>query len=256
MMVRPWVVAAMGLGPVTVWMGPTVDEVARYRIEVKSVVEQDLTQLGQGKQNQAFANTGYFTVTTRDSAGGQSVTFTADSLVPGDESPIPADAAKSVAGTRWHGFRGANGRMGDLEMEGENPAAGILEPGVQSLLPPMARATPAGKAWTDTTDTDNNGIGVRTVTNFQTSDDSFNGTKVVRLAAVYSSAISGARTTPQGPVTIEGTGSGSNTWLVDGSGKCVSASHSADQQLTVSMSQVPQPIPVSVHTEGQVMLLP
>ena len=256
MMVLPWLVAALGLGAAPPLPGSAADEVVHYRMEIKSAVEQDLTQLGQGPQKQAFTNTGYFSVATRDSADGQSVTITADSLVPGDGSPIPAEAAKGVAGTRWHGFRGANGRLGDLAMEGENPAASILEAGLRSLIPPMARATPAGKSWTDTTDTDNQGVGIRTVTNFQTSGDTFNSTKVVRLAAAFSSAISGTQTTPQGPLTIEGTGSGSDTWLVDASGKCVSASHSADQKLSVSMTQAPQPIPVSVHTEGQVTLLP
>lgn len=256
MMVRPLMVAALSLGAAPLPPGPAVDDVIRYRIEITSAVEQDLSQLGQEVQKQAFTNTGYFTVTTRDSASGQSVTITADSLVLGEGSPIPPDAAKGLAGTRWHAFRGANGRLGDLQMEGENPAAGILEPGLQSLIPPMARGTPAGKAWTDTTDTDNNGVGIRTVTNFQTSSDTYNSAKVIRLAAAFSSAISGTQTTPQGPLTIEGTGSGSDTWLVDASGKCVSASHSADQKLSVSMAQVPQPIPVSVHTEGKVTLLP
>ena len=127
----------------------------RYRLELKTSVAQDLTALGQGEQKQEFSNTAFVTVTATDSAGGQTVTVVLDSLVPGEGSPIPAEAAKGAAG---HDVALASGsrtaKVADLKLEGENPVASAHRAGAAAiLLPPMKPGTREGQVWTDTTET-------------------------------------------------------------------------------------------------------
>jgi hypothetical protein len=255
MMVRPWIVAALCLGALAAWTPATSLASKRYRVELKTSVVQDLTALGQGEQKQEFTNTGFVTVTTQDSAGGQAVTFVLDSLTLGEGSPLPADAAKAAAGSTWHGFREPGGRVKQLKLNNDSPVAGAMEPALQQLLPPMKAGTKEGQTWTDTTDADNNGVSVRTVTNFQTSTDSYNGGKVLKLAGAFSSAMSGQQASPQGTLNIEGNGSGTNSWLVGSDGTCLTASHAATQNISVSLAQLPEPIPVTVKTEGTATLL-
>ena len=255
MMVRSWMVAAISLGALAAWAPATPLISKQYRLELKTSVAQDLSALGQGEQKQEFSNTAFVTVTTADSAGGQTVTMVLDSLIPGEGSPIPPEAATGVGGQKWHGFRHATGKVGGLKLEGERQIAGAIEPALLDLLPPMKLGTRAGQSWTDTTDTDNNGIAVRMVTNFQTSADSYNGAKVIKLAGAFSSAMSGQQESPQGTLTLEGNGTGTNTWLVGADGLSLSATHSANQNISVSMAQLPQPIPVTVQTQGSATLI-
>jgi hypothetical protein len=255
MMVRSWMVAAISLGGLAAWSPGTPLASKQYRLDLKTSVVQDLTALGQGEQKQEFSNTAFVTVTTADSAGGQTVTLVLDSLLPGEGSPIPAEAAKGVAGQKWHGFRQATGKVGSLRLEGDSQIAGAIEPALLDLVPPMKPGTREGRAWTDTTDTDNNGVAVRMVTNFQTSADNYQGAKVIRLAGAFSSALSGQQQSPQGMLTLEGNGTGTTMWLVGADGLSLSATHSASQNISVSVAQLPQPIPVTVKTEGTATLI-
>lgn len=255
MMVRRFIGAALCFGGLAAWTSPPASAPLRYRIEVRTNVVQDLTVIGQGEQKQEFSNTGFVTVTASDSGGGQAVTLVLDSLVVGVGSPIPPDAAKTAAGTAWHGFRDRSGRVKDLKAENANPVIGAIEPALRQLFPPMKASTGAGQSWTDTTDMDNEGIAVRTVTNYVTSDDSLDGAKVVRLAGAFSSALSGQHAGPQGPVNIEGTATGTNTWVVGPDGACLAANSLASQSLSLTVAQLPAPIPVSVKTEATATLL-
>jgi hypothetical protein len=255
MMVRSWVVAAISLGGLVAWNPVTTAGARQYRLELKTTVVQDLTVAGQGEQTQDFTTTAYVTVSATDSAGGQVITMVLDSLLPGEGSPIPDSAAKAASGQRWHGFRSGTGKVGDLKLEGDSPVAAAVEPALIDLLPPMRPGTPEGQVWTDTTDTDNNGISVRTVTNFQTTSDTFKGAKVIRLAGAFSSAMTGQQQSPQGLLNLEGTGTGTNTWLVGADGYSLTATHSANQKISITVPTLPEPIPVTVTTEGTATLV-
>lgn len=255
MTVRPWLLAALGVGTLAAWTGGTPAAPARYRVEVKTAVTQDLTAVGQGEQKQEFSNTGFVTVTTRDSAGGQVVTMVLDSMVPGEGSPITAEMAKEAMGTVWTAFRQPTGRVKDLDTKSENPAAGAMQGILQQLLPPMKAGTREGQSWTDTTETDNDGVAVRTVTNFQTTSETVNGAKVVKLAGASSTAMSGQQTNAQGTMSLEGTGTGTGSWLVAADGTCLSSSFSGMQNIAVTVAQLPEPIPVTVKIDGTSSLL-
>jgi hypothetical protein len=255
MKVRSWMVAAMSLGALAAWT-PALPLVSKqYRLELRTSVVQDLTALGTGEQKQEFSNTAFVTVTAVDSSGGQTVTMVLDSLLPGAGSPIPPDLARAAGGQTWRGFRQASGKVVGLKLEGDSPIAGAIEPALLDLLPPMKPGTREGQAWTDTTDSDKNGLAVRMVTNFQTSTDDYGGAAVIRLSGAFSSAISGQQEGPQGTMTLEGNGTGTTTWLVGADGLSLSATHSANQNISVSLAQLPQPIPVTIKTEGSATLI-
>jgi len=225
-----------------------------------SIVERSSTGVEtstNGKAGCIIASTGFVTITTSDSAGGQAVTIVLDSLQIAPGAPIPPDAVKSAAGATWHGFRPANGRMKNLKLDGENPVAGTVAGILQEIFPPLKAGAREGSSWTDTTDTDtgNSGVMVRTVTNFLTSGDTYNGAKVLKLAGASSSAISGTQESPQGSMSFEGTGSGTTTWLVGSDGYSLGSTYSSKQSLSITAAIAPEPLPVEITTEGTVTLL-
>lgn len=255
MTVRPWLVALVSVSALAAWTNAAPAGPARYRVEVKTAVTQDLTAVGQGEQKQEFTNTGFVTVTTKDSAGGQAVTIVLDSLLPGEGSPFVGEMAKGAAGTTWTGFRQANGRVKDLKSGSENPAANTMQGVLQQLLPPMKAGTREGQSWTDTTESDNDGVAVRTVTNFQTSGGMMDGAKVVMLAGASSTAMSGQQNGPQGSMSLEGNGTSTANWVVAADGTCLSSTFTGTQNIAVTVAQLPEPIPVTVKLEGSTALL-
>ena len=255
MTVRPWLVALVSVSALAAWTDAAPAGPARYRVEVKTAVTQDLTAVGQGEQKQEFTNTGFVTVTMKDSAGGQAVTIVLDSLLPGEGSPFVGEMATGAAGTTWTGFRQPNGRVKELKSGSENPAANTMQGVLQQLLPPMKAGTREGQAWTDTTESDNDGVAVRTVTNFQTTGETVNGAKVLRLAGASSTAMSGQQNGPQGSMSLEGNGTATSSWLVAADGTCLSSSFAGTQNIAVTVAQLPEPIPVTVKLEGSTTLL-
>lgn len=255
MTVRPWLVAAAGVATLAAWSPATPAGPSKYKVELKTSVTQDLTALGQDQQKQEFSNTAWVTVTTRDSADGEAVVIVLDSLMAGAGSPFAAGAAESK-GLSWTGFRQPNGRVKELTPDREGMVGVGLLGMVQQLIPPMKRGTPEGQAWTDTTDATNQGVAVRTVTNFQTSGAMVDGHKVVKLAGSASTALSGQQESPNGTMQVDGTGSSTGNWMVAADGLSVSASFSGIQNISVTVTGLPAPIPVTVVLEGSAMLLP
>lgn len=252
---RPWMVAALSLGTLAAWT-PAPPAAHRYKLDVKTVQVVNLTALGQGEQRVEITGSGFVTVSTADSAGGQTVKVVLDSLTLGEGSPIPPDQAKNAAGATWTGYRAANGRVNDLKLTEENPVASAIEGVLQQLFPPFKNGTGPGKSWTDTTETQRNGsIAIRTVTNFLTSPDTYNGLKVTKLAGASSSSISGSQESPQGTVQIEGTGSATSSWLVGADGVCLTSTYNGTQSLQVTVAMAPEPLPLTVTTEGSASLL-
>jgi hypothetical protein len=250
-----WLVAALSLSPFAA-RAPRPVATQRYKLDVKTTQVVNLAALGQGEQRVEITGTGWVTVNSTDSAGGQAVRVVLDSLILGEGSPIPPDQAKTAAGATWTGYRGPNGRVKDLKLTSENNVAASIEGILQQLFPPIKPGTAAGKTWTDTIETTReNGVAIRTVTNFQTSSDSYNGQKVLKLAGASSSAISGSQESPQGTVQIEGTGTAISAWFLSNDGICVGSTYSGTQDLHLTVAVAPEPLPLKVTTEGSASLL-
>lgn len=252
---RPWVMAALSVGVLAAWT-PRPPAPLRYKLNMKTVQVVNLAALGQGEQRVEISGTGFVSVTSADSAGGQAIKVVLDSLTLSEGAPIPPDQVKAAAGTVWHAFRAANGRIDDFASETENPVASTMEGALPQIFPPLKKGTPAGQAWTDTTETHrSNGIAIRTVTNFQTSADNAGGQKVTKLAGASASSISGSQEGPQGTVQIEGTGTGTSSWVVGADGTCLSSTYNGTQSLQISIAAAPEPLPVTVTIEGSASLL-
>lgn len=254
---RPWAVAALCLGTLPAWT-PTAPPAApqRYRLEVKTKIVQDLTAMGQGQQTQEYSNVGYVTLTAKDSGDGQAVTVVFDSLQMGAGAPLTPEQVKGVAGATWHGYRGANGRVADLVLVGDNQVAQSVEGLLTQLFPPLRKGASIGQSWTDTTDAEALlGVTARTVTNLVTSNETVAGAKVVKLAGASASAISGTIQSPQGQVAIEGTGTGTIAWLIGPDGGLISCTGSSAQNMTVSIAVAPEPIPVAIEVQSTTTLI-
>lgn len=244
------VVAALSLGATLVAPDAGAQDAKRYRLELKTIAVQDLSAVGQGEQKQEFSLSGQVRVTATDSAGGQAVAVVVDSLQASAGSPLPAELIASLVGTTWTGYRAPNGRVAELRTGTDLPGGQLVEGALMQLFPPIAAGTPGGKAWTDTLDTEEAGLGIRTVTNFQTADEIHEGKKATRLAGASSSAISGVQESPQGSLSIEGTGTSTVSWLIAADGSVVTGTFAQDQVLEIAVPALPAPIPVKVHNEG------
>jgi len=253
---RPWMVAALSVGTLAAWTPPAPPAARHYKLEVKTTQVVNLAALGQGEQRAEISGTGFVSVTAVDSAGGQAVTVVLDSLQMAEGSPIPADQAKAASGATWNGYREPGGRVKDLKLTTENPVASTLEGVLQQRFPPIRSGTTAGKSWTDTTETTRSGsIAIRTVTNFLTSADSYSGQKVLKLAGASSSSISGSQESPQGTVQFEGTGSATTAWFLAPDGTCLGSTYAGTQSLQLTVAVAPEPLPLTITTEGSASLL-
>jgi hypothetical protein len=251
---RPWMIAALGLGTLVGWTLPPAAR--RYKVDVKTTQVVNLAALGQGEQRVEIASTGFVSITSVDSAGGQAVTVVLDSLQVAEGSPIPPDQAKAAAGATWTGYREPSGRVKDLKLTQDNAVASAMEGVLQQLFPPLRSGTGAGKTWTDTIETQRAGsIAVRTVTNFQTTSDSYNGQKVLKLAGASSSSISGSQEGPQGTVQFEGTGTATSAWFLGTDGTCLGSTYSGSQSLHLTVAAAPEPLPLTITIEGTASLL-
>lgn len=253
---RPWMVAALCLGTLAAWTPAAPPVARRYKLDVKTTQVVNLAALGQGEQRVEISSTGFLSITSSDSASGQAITVVLDSLQVAEGSPISAEQAKSAAGATWTGYREPGGRVKGLKLSQENAVASALEGVLQQLFPPMKSGTRAGESWTDTTETQRDGsIAIRTVTNFRTSPDSYNGQKVLKLAGASSSAISGSQESPQGTVQFEGTGSATSAWFLAPDGTCLGSTYSGTQALQLTVAVSPEPLPLTVTIEGSASLL-
>jgi hypothetical protein len=253
---RPWMAAALSLGMLAGWTQAAPPKARQYKVDVKTTQVVNLAALGQGEQRVEISSTGFVSVTATDSADVQAVTVVLDSLRVAEGSPIPPEQAKTAAGATWTGYREPSGRIKDLKLAQENPVAAAVEGVLQQLFPPLKNGTGLGKSWTDTTETQRNGgIAVRTVTNFQTSPDSYNGQQVLKLAGASSSSITGSQESPQGTVQFEGTGSATSAWFVAPDGTCLGSTYSGTQSLQVTVAAAPEPLPLTITTEGSASLI-
>jgi hypothetical protein len=252
---RPLVLVALGLSILSPTAPAVCQQATRYRFELRTSMVQDLSAVGQGEQKQDFSLTGQASISTADSAGGQTVTVALDSLQASAGTPLPAAMIQGLVGSSWRGFRGSNGRVTGLKPATELEGAQLLEGALQQLFPPIPPGTKAGKSWTDTLDSDQSGVAIRTVTNFATSAETHEGKQSIRLAGASSSAISGVQESPQGSLNIEGTGTGTVSWLITPGREMISGTFSQDQQLEVSVPALPAPIPIKVHNEGSSNLI-
>jgi hypothetical protein len=251
--------ATVAIAGIVGWKAPPTTAAKRYRLDLKTTQVIDLKALGQTEQRQAFGSTGFLSVSLADTTDGKTISIVLDSLKPDSASPVPAEAAKAAAGTTWHGVVGSNGRITGLKASNDNPVASTMTGLLREFLPPVPTGVAPGKAWTDTTENADNvangSMAVRTITNFQSSSETYGGVKAVKIASASSSSFSGTQETGGGSAAIEGTGTGTGVWYIGPDGTYLGGNRSSLQNLTVSGAFAPEPLPVAVTIEATTSLI-
>lgn len=257
MLFRRWTFAALLPVGLAVW--GTGQDSSRYRIDLKTEQVVDLSGVGQQDQRQAGELTAFLHVTLTDTAGGSVMGVVVDSLQADTALSIPAPLQDSARGASWHALVAPGGRISGLTRVHSTPLSGIFEGFLRRFLPPVARGRKAGDTWTDTLDTTDNIpdglLNIRTVTNYLAGTETFAGAKALRVVAASSSAMTGQQQTPGGQTNIEGTGITNTTYYLGPDRRYLGGSSKQVQNLKVSGSFAPQPVPITITSEVTVTLL-
>jgi hypothetical protein len=231
----------------------------KYRLELKTAQVVNLAAFGQGQQRSQFNSTAFVSLDLADSAQGRVVRLVLDSIVADSASPIPKPVLQAAAGSRWHGFLEANGRMKEFVSLDTSVAAQQFAGLLRQFLPPVPSGKHAGDQWTDTTEsTDDLGqgsIATRTVTNFQASSETFAGTSALKVAAAASSSFSGTQNIQGQDAALEGTGTTNAAWYMAPDGSLLGGNFTTTQDLTLTGGFAPSPIPINVKVESTTTLL-
>lgn len=138
--------------------GPT----QRYRVEAKTTHDQDLTSLGRGKVSGSLTTTAIIAVTITDSAEGQVVRVTVDSMIlePAGAMAIQLTAAAaraaadSARGAWLHAYSVRGTLRGVPQPSIQNPALAPIMQAVSVMFPGIRSGIKVGDSWADTTKID------------------------------------------------------------------------------------------------------
>ena len=130
----------------------------RYRIEAKTASEQDLTSLGKGKLSGGLTSTAVVSVTLTDSAEGQIVRVTVDSMKLEPTGAMTQSLPRSVAGAVGDSTRGAFVRAyavrgavrGAPQASSPSPALASIIQAMNVLFPGLRSNIKMGDSWADT----------------------------------------------------------------------------------------------------------
>ncbi|MFI5209206.1 MAG: hypothetical protein ACHQ2E_02070 [Gemmatimonadales bacterium] len=235
--------------------GAVPPSTAHYRLEVKSEQIVDLTAVGQTEQRSANTTLAYLTVMIADSAGGNTLIVMVDSVQLDSTLGVPKAMVDSLRGQSRKAYVGPDGKVVRQNM-GSAPALLLalgLDGVIRRLAPPSVAHRKTGAAWTDTTDvTDtlpNGSISTRIVTNFQSSEDTYEGGKALKVAGAYSTALRGDQAGPGGEGTFDGTGTGTSSWFYSTDGLALGGTSHTAQQITYTGGGAPAPIPITASTD-------
>jgi hypothetical protein len=225
----------------------------RFRITTTNHQVVDLSAFSQPEQVTHIVTSAFVTVTSADSAGGRAVKMTIDSVkldtLAGD-APLTQANFDSLRGTVATGWVGANGSVQNAKGEGERGPQAVNM--LTELFPKVGNRAKVGDKWTDTTETTGMGAGilanasVRRVTNWAVSgEETIGGTKARKVDGAYSQSVSGSMESPQGTLTVDGTGTGTASYALTADGRMLRGSTLLNLQIAVSIPQAPEPIPVN-----------
>lgn len=244
-MLTTFLLALVGSPPVTSPVDPI-----RYRIEVRTEVQVDLSMFGQPDQIQTSAFAWYVTMSYRDSAGGRVMHAVVDSA-QADVSMLALTQATydSARGTVFHGWLNPGGRLESLTVEPRSTLMTQLEAVLRGFHPRIRQGAAVGDRWSDTTEvdarTDEGGQSSVTVTAFTMGGpETRDGEAVRRLDAEFSTTLTGQVNTQAGPADMTGTAAGTTVYYVTPQGQYVGGMTSAKGDMSVRVAMAPAPIPV------------
>jgi len=225
----------------------------RFRVTTVNHQVVDLSAFSQPEQVTHIVTSAFVTVTSADSAGGRAIKMTIDSIhldsLAGD-APITQANFDSLRGTWATGWVGAMGGVQNAKSDGERSAQAINL--MNELFPKVGNKAKVGDKWTDTTENTGMGSGilanasVRRVTNWAVSgEETISGTKARKVDGAYSQSVSGSMESQQGTLSVDGTGTGTANYSLTADGRMLKGSTLLNLQISVSIPQAPEPIPVT-----------
>lgn len=231
----------------------------RYRVDLKSSQEVDLSAMGAGKQLSDLTASAWITVTMSDTAGGQLAHIVVDSMTATPtgmmEQQMPAEAIAAAKGALFHLYI-VNGKVkGTPKPSVESPALSVVAQSLPLLFPGAKAGLKVGETWTDTTSND------------ATTDQGSQTGSTVMLwkvlamdgdAYVMEGEAKGTMTAQQtaGDLNIATKSAGTQKVTTTANGPAKSGSTEMKVDATVITSQVPDPIPVTGSTQVTVTALP
>lgn len=228
----------------------------RYRIDQTLTQQIDASAAGAGTQVISFTTTSFITVSLTDSAGGKAMRVVLDSMRGDSATPIPAAVMDSARGGEFRGFVERTGRPGRLVPTG-NAAAAQVQGLLSDFFPWVRPGFKVGETWADTsvatTGDDKDSVTVRRVTSYRAQANEGQGArKAVRIATTHSSQVNGTQPTPQGSAQIEGTGTGTGSYLVSADGRYLGGEWKLESALRLSGAFSPEPVPITISQSTKV----
>ena len=134
----------------------------RYRVEAKTTLDQDLSTIGRGKLTGSLATTAILSVTMTDSADGQIVRVTVDSMKLEPVGAMAVQLTPAAAAAAADSVRGASVRAysvrgtlrGVPQPSVPNPALATVMQALGVMFPGLRSGIKVGDSWADTTKID------------------------------------------------------------------------------------------------------
>ena len=233
----------------------------KYRIVQRMEQTIDASAMGQGEQKVAMGYSAYLTVVVDDSAGGRTVRGTVDSLVPdADAEPTIMAVLNRSNGATGSGFIGPDGKLTNFtEKAADSTATGgtALRGLMHSLFPAVKPNARSGETWTDTTATSDTANGMptsrRSIVNYKASEGAtVGGDKTMKLDVTGTYSVGGAN---DAGIAFEGTGTQSGTFQRAEKGYLVDGTFNDNANMSFSVPQSPEPIPMSTVSAVTITLL-
>ena len=254
---RPFLLASLLVAGVAAFAAPASPSITtRFKITATNHQVVDLSAFSQPEQVTHIVTSLWVTVTSTDSAGGRALKLVVDSAHADSidsPQPIPPEVFDSLRGVTATGWADATGKFQNITSPtGRGAQAGSL---LRVMFPRMNPRAKTGDRWTDTVETagENEGLmpgsTVRRVTNWAVNgEQTVAGVKARKVEAAYSQSITGEMTGPQGSMAIDGTGTGTATYLIGPDGRQLGANSTTTINMSITIPQAPEPIPVTATT--------
>lgn len=232
----------------------------KYKIVQRMEQTIDASAMGQGEQKVAMGYSAYLTVVVDDSAGGRTVRGTVDSLIPdADAEPTITAVLNRSKGASGSAFIGPDGKLTNFaEKSADSTGGGTALRGLlHSLFPTVKPNAKAGDTWTDTTATSDTANGMptsrRSIVTYKATEGSAVGSdKTMKLDVTGTYSVGGAN---DAGVAFEGTGTQTGTFQRSTQGFLVDGTFNDNANMSFSVPQSAEPIPMSTVSAVTITLL-
>lgn len=236
-------------------------EPTRYKVDQRVESRVDLSAFGQGEQVQNQAFVWFVSISYSDSAGGTIMHAVLDSAqVDMGMMPVPQPSIDSLKGTVFHGWMDAAGRVQSLSVSKPGTLASQVEGALKTFHPRVKAGAKAGESWVDTLDVDTKTVQMstktRTISNYTMGGpETMDGVAATKLEATFTSSQSGTMETPAGAADLQGTATGTATFLVGKNGRYLGGTSTSTGDATISGSFAPSAIPVKTTSTTTVSII-